>query len=224
MQVVEPISNKVIKKFYRTVDAAGEPDPQTNIPTGTYDIAVTGSRSLIIHDVDIVKDKKNKLIIKVKRTSLSFAYQDAPKRPVTEFAATVTERDKPNGRVVTQKCTEQITYEPGNYHVVINTFPQNVRNLNLDLDAEMVITIPQPGFAKFTAGPDTRVAALYMKDGDKFLPFYTLNLNDTASQHLQIQPGEYQAHYRKGPGRMTADEKVVMFLIKATEETEVILK
>lgn len=225
MIVVDPRSNKVIKKFYRTVDPDGQPDPQTNIPDGTYDIAVYGSRSLIIHDVDIVKDKKNKLVIKIKKCSLKFAYRDAPNRPVTEFAAVVTERDKPNGKVVPQKCTEELTYEPGNYHIVINTFPQDTRNVDLDLDDETVIAISQPGFARFSCETGATVASLYLRDGDKFLPFYSLNLQDPISQHLQIQPGEYQAHFHKGPGRSSAaTEKVVQFVIKATQETEVILK
>ena len=224
MIVVEPMSKKIIKKFFRMVDASGEPDPQTNIPVGTYDIAVAGSRSLIIHDVEIVKDKKNKLIITIKKSSLKFAYENAPKRPVSEFSAVVTERNKTSGKVVSQKCTEELLYDPANYHLVINTFPPTVRNVDLDLDDETVIGIPQPGFAKFTGDGRTKMASLYLKDGDKFLPFATVNLDDTGSQHLQIQPGEYQAHFHKGPGNSPLNVKVIPFKIEATKETEVILK
>jgi len=225
MVVIDSRTNKIIKKFYRTVDEGGNPDLQTNFPEGTYDIAVVGSRSLILHDVEIVKNKKNIVTITIKKSSLKFVYPpSADNRPVKEFIAKVTERDKPNGKVVFQKCTEELLYEPGNYHIDINTFPRDVRNVDLDLDDETVITILQPGFAKFTADAKTKVASLYRKDGDKFLPFYTLSLDDSTSQHLQIQPGEYQAHYHKGPGGSSVSEKVVPFIIKTTQETEVILK
>jgi hypothetical protein len=219
--LIEPGSKKVVKKFYRTVDANGNPDPQTDIPAGNYDLAFTPRKGLIIHSVHVEGGKKNRITVTVKNTTLSFAYADDPERPVKEFAAVVIERNKAQGRVQNQKGTEHIEYEPGNYHIDINTFPIDRRNVDLDFDAETVITIPQPGFAKFTAQGDTKSVSLYQRLGDKFLNFFSFNLSDPRSQHLQIQPGEYQVHYQKAgsPG-----EQVVQFLIKSTKETEVILK
>ena len=122
-----------------------------------------------------------------------------------------------------QLCTTTLEYEPGNYHIRINTFPEDVRNVDLDLDDETVIQILQPGFVKFTSD-SKQVVTLYKEDGNKFASFHQLDLNDPRSQHLQIQPGKYQVHFHKGPGGSSASEKVIPFIIKSNEETEVILK
>lgn len=223
VQLLDPTTNQMVKKFYRTLDADGNPDPQTNIIAGRYDIAFTEARGVVDRNVEIVANKKNKIYVVIKGTSLSFAYKDAPDRPVNEFEATVIERNKAQGRVQVQKCTELLEYEPGNYHVTINTFPQDVRNVDLDFN-ETEIQIAQPGFAKFMATGAAKSVDLYQRLGDKFLKFYTLDLNDPRSQHLQIQPGEYQAHYLKYPGKPSSAEIVVNFLIKATQETEITIK
>ncbi len=228
--ILEPSTNKVLRKFYRTVDADGNPDPQTNMPIGTYNIGFVAKRNLVIHNANILRNKKNKIIVTVNNTSLSFAYADAANpeklsdRPVSEFHAVVTERNKAHGRVQDQKCTDALEYEPGNYHIEINTFPTDVRNVDLDFDDESVIKIAQPGFAKFNDEVKAGSVVLYQRLGDKFIAFYTLNLGDPRSKHLKMQPGEYQAHYQKGPGQSYGAEQVQLFLIKATQETEVTLK
>jgi len=227
--ILDPANKGVVKKFYRTVDANGNPDPQPDILPGMYDLAFTAKRNLVIHNINVQKNKKNKITVTVNMTSLSFAYMDANSdkladRPVSEFTAVVTERNKSQGRVQIQKCTDAIEYEPGNYHIEINTFPKEIRNVDLDFDDESVIRIAQPGFAKFTAEAKTRYVTLYQRLGDKFLSFHTLDLSEPASQHLSMQPGEYQAHYLKGPGQSSAAEQVIPFLIVTTKETEVILK
>jgi hypothetical protein len=223
VQLMDPGTNQVVKKFYRTTDENGNPDPQLHILPGRYDIAFTEKRGVVDKNVEVVAGKKNKIYVTVQNTSLSFAYHDAPQRPVKEFSAVVTERNKAQGRVQNQKCTELLEYEPGNYHIIINTFPQDVRNVDLDFN-ETEIEILQPGFAKFTSDGKAHDITLWRRLGDKFLQFYGLDIKDPMSQHLQIQPGEYQVHYQKGPGQKSAAEKVVPFLIKATQETEVILK
>ena len=86
-----------------------------------------------------------------------------------------------------------------------------------------MITIPQPGFVKFTSDGSAHLVSLFQRYGDKFLAFYTLDLNDPRSQHLQMQPGEYQAHYQKGPGQSSVTEQVKQFFVKPTQTTEVIL-
>lgn len=220
VQLLDPGTNQMVKKFYRTVDADGNPDPQLHIMPGRYDIAFTEARGVVDKNVEIMAGKKNKIYVVLKATSLSFSYAGDPDRPVEEFAAIVTERNKAQGRVQKQKCTELIEYEPGNYHIEINTFPVDIRNVDLDFN-ETVIEIMQPGFAKFSGDPTARNITLWRRLGDKFTQFFLLDMNNPASQHLQIQPGEYQVHYQKGklPG-----EKVVQFLIKTKQETEVILK
>ncbi len=217
--LIDAATKNVVKKFYRTVDPDGNPDPQTNIPPGTYNITLATNSNFALKNVVVERNKKNKFTITVKNGSLSFIYANAPGRPIKEFTATVTERNKLHGRVQEQPCTEKIEYEPGNYHVEIKTFPVDYRNVELEFDIEKVITIQQPGFANFVTDGRVRSVNLWQHIGDKFLQFYTLNLNLPISKHLQIQPGEYQVHYQAGPGQTGASEKVKIFYIKPTEET-----
>lgn len=222
--LIDPKTKQVVKKFFRTVDPAGNPDPQTGIPPGTYDLTLVEKRDFIVGGITVEQDKKKKYYIKVSTASLSFAYVDASgkaiSRPITEFSAEVIERNKAHGRVQIQKGTEKIQYEPGNYHITINTFPLDIRNVDLIFDAEVVIAIPQPGFAKFAGDGKIAIVDLWNRNGDRFVRLTSLSLSDPRSQHLQLQPGEYQVHYQKGPGG-SASEKVKLFKIKATEELTV---
>lgn len=222
--LMDAATKKPVKKFYRTVDPSGNPDAQTDIAPGLYDLTLPARPEYMLTNIKIEPRKNNKVIVTVKNTSLAFVYDKAPGRVVKEFVAIVTERNKVSGRVQEQKCSEALLYEPGNYHIEINTFPQDVRNVDLDFDGETLITIPQPGFAKFKGDGKIRNVTLYRQYGDKYLGFYTLDLNDPKSQHLQIQPGLYQVHYPKGPGIGSTAEQVLPFTIKANQETEVVLK
>jgi len=162
--------------------------------------------------------------ITVAPATLSFVYKDAPGRPVTEFTAIVTERNRSYQHKPEQKCSESLNYEPGNYHIEINTFPKDVRNVDINGDQETVITIQQPGFVKFTsADSSVNEITLYMDFGDKYRPIYNLNLGNPASNNLRIQPGRYEAHYRKGQPQNNVIEQVKRFVIKPTKTTEVIL-
>lgn len=222
VMLIDPKTKQVVKKFFRTVDPAGNPDPQTGIPPGTYDLTLVEKRDFIVGGITVEQDKKKKYFVKVSTASLSFAYVDALgraiSRPITEFSAEVIERNKAHGRVQIQKGTEKLQYEPGNYHITINTFPLDIRNVDLIFDAEVVIAIPQPGFAKFVGDGKTAVVNLWNRNGDRFVRLTSLSLADPRSQHLQLQPGEYQVHYQKGPGG-SASEKVKLFKIRPTEET-----
>ncbi len=229
VQLLDPGTNQMVKKFYRTIDENGNPDPQLHILPGRYDIAFTETRGVASKNVEVVAGKKNKIYVVIKNTSLSFYYYtpgslaESP-RQIKEFSAIVTERNKAQGRINNQKCSDIVEYEPGNYHIEINTFPVDIRNVDLDFN-QTEIGIPQPGFAKFNnLDGKAHDITLWRRLGDKFLQFYRLDIKSPVSQHLPIQPGEYQVHYQKGPGQRGMAEKVVTFLIKATEETEVILK
>ena len=217
MLLLDPVTNNIVKSFYRTVDASGNPDPQTTLPVGTFNIALSAKKSLEVKNVKIEAGKKNKIVVIVKPCTLSFEYAKAPNRPVVEFVARVIERNKvQGGRVQDQRCNERLEYEPGNYHIMINTFPQIDRNEDIDFN-EAVITIPQPGFAKFVYDDRIKTTDLYKQEGDKFLYFHTLNLSDVAVQPLRIQPGMYEAHFRKAPAIPGAKDIVITFLVKATE-------
>lgn len=220
--LLDPYTGNLVKRFYRMVNEAGEPDPQTNIPPGTYNLTFSETRSLVVNNVTIVPNKKNKIIIKVEKASLSFEYAGNPSRPVKEFKAIVTQRNRANGTITSQYCDQKLAYEPENYHVEINTFPQDIRNIDLDFD-EKVIRIPQPGFAKFAAMDGATSVTLYEQFGDKYRPFHTFPTSDPALNHLQIQPGKYEAHFHMN-GPPGTPEKVVVFIVKATQETAVEMK
>ncbi len=223
IMLVEPTFNRIVKKFYRTVDPNGNPDLQKDIPAGTYNLALTDKRNLVIHDVVITEGKTTKVIVKLKNCSLSFYYIGDSTRPVKEFMARVIERNNPNGVVIDQKCTQKLEYEPSSYHIIINTFPEDPRYLDMDFDSERAIGIPIPGFVKFTSAIKNRKITLYKPLGDKYLAFSTKNTADTALQHLQIQPGPYQVHYIKDPSKPHSKEEVIPFTIKSNLETEVVL-
>ena len=229
--LLDQVTNAELKQFHRTVDANGNPDPQLGMPVGTFNLTFTARRSLVAAGVHIEEKKRNKIYVTVKNTNLSFAYADtnnvkiASSRPVKEYTAIVTERNKSNGKVVSQKCTERIEYEPGNYHIEINTFPTDIRNTDLDFDLETPIFILQPGFIKFTNTIDLKTVGMFRQVGDKFLPFYTWDMSDPRSGHVVIQPGKYTIHYQKGPVKSVyVKETVVEFTILSNRETEVIIK
>ena len=179
---------------------------------------------MMMKNIEIVQNKRNKVIIKVNPCSLTFEYAGAPNRPVKEFSAVVTERNVPNGKIINQKCTEELQYGPANYHIVVNTLPEMVFNVDLDFDEEKPLIIYQPGFAKFTTDLKIPRIKLYVQQDDKFLNFYSLDMNDPNKNHFQLEPGTYQAYYDKVPSGYSSSQKVVNFTIMSNEETEVILK
>ncbi len=218
----DPATNKEVKRFFRTVDASGNPDPVTNLATGKYNLTVAGRDDLLAH-VEIEPNKRNKVYVKVKPYSLFFYYPDAPNRPVKEFVAEVIQRNVDNGKITMQKCSDRMEYEPGNYHIRINTFPEDIRNMDLDDVTAGGIAIPQPGFVKFSTELKTNTVDLFRELGDKYVQFATINLADPKAQHLQIQPGKYQAHYSNGTSKFAASVRVLPFQVFSTKETEVIL-
>jgi hypothetical protein len=224
IRLIEPTENKEIKQFFRTCSPGGEPDAQTNIPAGKYNMVITRKNKMMLQDVEIMPNKKNKVYVKVKPCSLTFEYAGQPGRPVKEFVATVTERNVPNGKVITQKCTEELPYNPANYHIVVNTRPEMVFNVDLDFDEEKPLVIFPAGFAKFTTSLPLRDIKLSVQQGEKFFNFFSLDMNDPSKTHFQLQPGVYQAIYQKGPANYSTTQKVVTFTIMSNEETEVILK
>ncbi|MGN6567501.1 MAG: hypothetical protein ACTHJ0_06100, partial [Flavipsychrobacter sp.] len=218
----DPRTGNAMKTFYRTVDAKGNPDPQ-KIPPGTYNLAVTNG-STHDHNVEIQANKDNKVIIQIKNSSLGFEYSPDKKRPVSEFQALVTLREI-GGRQQTQQCTDRIEYEPGTYHVSVNTFPPTERYIDLDMESEAVITIPEPGWVQITNTNPLGKATFYTIRGDQYLPFYKMNIDGMpASQKLRLQPGPYKVHFIRDPKQPMADETVIDFRVNSNATTEVMLK
>ena len=94
-------------------------------------------------------------IVTSGKAMLRFAFSESPDTPVKEgWIATVTERNKAHSSIQQQKMTEAMLYEPGNYHIEINTFPKEIRNVDLSPGTETVVSISRPGFAKFIVAYD----------------------------------------------------------------------
>ncbi len=67
--------------------------------------------------------------------------------------------------------------------------------------------------------------ALYTPLGDQFVRFYVLDVNGTpAGQKLRLQPGVYEAHFRKNANTPGQQETVQKFIVNSNNTVEVELK
>lgn len=221
--IFEKGTNKQVKKFHRFVDPSGNPDPITDLAIGNYDLTITGRDDLLAH-VELQAHKHNKVYIEVKNYSLYFRYLNNPKRDVSEYQAEVIQRNVANGKVVIQKCTEKLEYEPGNYHILVNTFPESIFNIDLDMDAAGAITIPEPGFVTFVPEVNTTSVTLWKQSGERFINFKKLDITDPSNKKKMILPGKYQVQYSTGETNFSSSNRVITFEISSNKETQVILK
>lgn len=209
-------------KFYRTVNPQGNPDPQ-KIAVGTYDLTVAGKSNMLVRNIEVKENNKNKYIIQVNRASLRFEYEDYPNEPVAEFMAKV-KKNFEIGPEHRQACTEEVQYEPGNYHIQINTLPIEHKSVDLDFDTETIIRIRKPGFVQFTNTNDLGKTVLYYQLGDKFVPFYELQINgDLERQMVRLQHGVYRIGYKPFANAPSSSMKHMEFFIRSTETTNVLL-
>jgi hypothetical protein len=86
--LVDPVTKATVFKFFRTVDANGNPD-LINVPPGNYDLRFESNPSLVSQNVSITKDNNQKMVITVHNCGLQFRYEDNERRPVKEFTASV---------------------------------------------------------------------------------------------------------------------------------------
>jgi hypothetical protein len=222
LQLLDAKTGKEVKRFYRTTDASGNPDPQ-KVPTGNYTLMIGKTGNYLSKNVTIHPSQKNKMVIVVSNGSLAFRYDDNLKRPVNEFIAIVRRNFEP-GPTITQKCTSKLEYEPGNYHVEINTLPISRRTIDLDFGYEMTIDIPEPGFVQFTDSEPKGKVTLYYPLGDQFMKFYAMDVNGNKDmQKLRLQPGIYEVHWKKNPRLPMEPDVVRTFYVKSNETTEVLL-
>jgi len=223
--LLEAGTNNVVRKFNRNVDGLGNIEEQKGIPGGVYDLAFTAKKGLWVHNVTLVANKLNRVVVNVTNTKLKFVYNGAPERPVKEFRAHIVQTNKPQGRVVDQLCTDLIVYEPGKYQVDLNTFPKESREIDMDFDEETEFAIDQPGFGTFLGSElKKHFVELYQKTGKDYTRFYTLDVNDPESKRLRIQPGEYQVRYQTGAERTVSPVITLPFTITAAKETVIELK
>ncbi len=222
--LIDPNSKKTVQQFWRTVDASSNPDPQ-HIPAGNYDLTVTGKADLLMHNVVVHENKKNKILVKVSNGTLKFEYEDHPDRPVSEYFALVTQRAMAGGISVKQKCTAELEYEAGDYHITVNTMPKSEYYVPLDFEIQTIIFVPEPGYIQFTNTNKVGKVSLYCVLGDEYLQFYSMNVSGfPESQKLELKPGLYQAHFIKNPNLPLQSETVVPFQIKSNQITQVELQ
>lgn len=220
--LIDPKTNNPVHKFYRAVNVAGNPQPQ-KLPEGTYNLTVAGKSNLLIRNVELKPKNKNKVLIQVGKASLRFEYEDDPNQPVKEYSARVKKNFEP-GPLFTQLCTQELEYDPGNYHIEISTQPRDHRSVDLDFDALIVIKVEKPGFVQIANTNTIGKVTLYYELGDQFVPFFKMDVTgDVSKQHLRLQRGHYKAGYNKTPNVPYAQETLKEFTVKTNQTTEITL-
>ncbi len=217
-------TGQVAKKFHRTIDANNNPDPVKMAP-GTYSITITGKSNLVVKNIVLENNKKKKVEITITNGSLKFEYEGNPNRPVSEFQAIVNEPFSDGGKVVHQKCTEELEYEPGNYHIKLNYEPHFEKNVDLDFGVETVEYLPEPGYVQFTNQSSLGRVYLYCVLGDQYVRWRSLDIvGNPAAQKLMLQPGQYEVHYVKNGSQPNAKESKTPFQVKSNNTTQIELQ
>ncbi len=218
----DPKTNEVMHKFNRFVDAYGEPRPQ-EVPPGRYNVTFTGKDGLMYPDIVIDAHRETVVKLPVPQSSLYFYYTDNPERPVKEFAARVNVF-LARRAVTKQYCTETLMYEPGNYHIEINTNPQTTLNVDLELGAEVGVNIDEPGKIVVNNPKGYKVVGFQYQYGAKFVSFTPLDVKgNIARQEFLIQPGRYKVGYDKTPDIPAGKPVIKDFIIKSNVITEITL-
>ncbi len=223
VQLIDSKTGMDVKRFYRTVDASGNPDPQKVAP-GNYNLVIGKSGNYKTKAITVQAANTNKINIVVTKGTLIFRYDDNPKRPVKEYLAQVRKTFQA-GTSIVQKCTEEREYEPGNYHIEINTLPMMVRNIDLEFGWSYTIDIPEPGFLQFTNANAVGKVSLWSPLGDQFARFYGMEVTgNKQAQSLQLLPGIYEAHWKRNPSHPNEPEVIQKFRVKSNETTELELQ
>ena len=217
-----PKTGEVLRKFYRTTDARGNPDPQT-AEAGTYTLTITGQSNTVLRNVKIEEGVKNIITVVVGQGTLRFSYKNNPKRPVKEYQAIVNCRSDYSPTIY-QQCAETLVYEPGNYYVEINTLPTLRKNVDFEFGVITDIYIPEPGTLQFTNSNNFGKVALLFQSGDRFMEFKQVRIGgNLLTQKLELQPGAYQVLYYNSIGDRPKEIRIPFF-IKSNETVELELK
>ncbi len=221
--LLEAATGKEVKKFFRTVNAQGNPDGQP-VPAGSYNLLVGNKKNFRAKSVTILPNNKNKVFIIAINGTLSFKYTRDYQRPMNEFTALVKKNFEP-GPVITQPCETEKQYESGNYHIELNTLPISRRNLDIDFGTNFIVEIDEPGYVSIINTSAMGKASLYFQNGDMFSKFYTIDITgNPALQKVQLQPGPYQIRYKDNGVFQSTMEKTVRFMVKSNTITEILLQ
>lgn len=216
-------TNEPVYKFNRFVDVYGKPRPQKGVPTGTFNLTITGKDGFVASNIEIRPNEKNKYALIIPDGSLGFIYRDNPKRPVTEFAARVSVALK-RGAVNKQYCSDIVAYKPENYHIIVNTNPITQFNVDLDFGVTVYIAIDEPGQIKVLNPHMYKEIQFFYQHGERYEQFKPMDVTgDIRQQQFLIQPGRYKIGYIEDPLVPNPKPKVKSFIIKSNVLTEVTL-
>ena len=219
-------TGKKVKEFTRSVDAYGNPLPITDIAAGKYIVALKSKRGDYTSDVlQVVFNAKNKIEIIAPSGSLHFYYIDAPNRPVSEFDALVTHRER-GGKETNQNCSKILPYETGNYHIEVNTIPKTSSYVDLDIGDETDIPIYQPGYLQITNTTPQGNVKIWYQVNDGFVRLKGIDVpGDLSRQIYRLQPNYiYELRYLANPNISSALEKNIPFRIKSNDTTRLQIK
>jgi hypothetical protein len=216
--LTDPATKKQVHKFFRTVDQNGNPDPKKELTPGTYDLTITKSK-IFVPKIEIKPNQKNVYRIVAGKASLRFEYEDDPNQPVKEYVAQV-KKNFEAGAIVDQYCTQELEYEPGNYHIIINTLPKNHKSVDLDFETVTIIRIEKPGYLQLTNKQQTGKINLYYELGDQFISFAhpLVVTGNPEEQKLELQRGRYRLGYKKNGVEVFKE-----FLIRSKQITDLFL-
>jgi hypothetical protein len=114
-------------------------------------------------------------------------------------------------------------YEPGSYHVTVNTLPMSHFYIDLDMNSTKTITLNEPGFVRFTNSSNAEKAILYTPLGDKYVKFHGIDLNGPAdSMKVELRPGPYEVRFQRDPKKSA--EEVIQFTIRSNDTSQIELK
>lgn len=217
----DPVTNKSVKQFYRTVNPEGNPDA-AKVPAGSFNLSVVGSDKTFLKAIEIAPNMKNKIVITVSSGSLQFVWKGAgDKKPVDKYYAVVKRNFVPQP-VVKQRCDTVLPYPPGNYHIEINTLPPSTRSTDLTFGSTVIIPVDRPGTIQITNTNAMGKANFYYQHGDRFSQFHAMNITgNPASQNVEVLPGIYEVHYAVAPG---LPEKTLVFYVVSNETKLIELK
>lgn len=219
----DPRTGKEVHKFQRTVDAYGNPRPQMDIPPGVYDLTITNKNGFVAQNIEVLEGEKNIYKLVVPDATLVFQYENNNDRPVKEFAARVS-KALVRGPVTKQYCTEQLQYEPGNYHISINTNPISHRNVDLDFGVVVYLGIDEPGKITVVNPSSFSKIQFQYQHGALFETFRPIDVTgNIQKQEFLIQPGRYKVIYVKDIRSPQSSTVTKNFIIKSNTITEIVL-
>ncbi len=219
--IMEPGTNNIKQKFMRDVYKNQQPEPVDLKVTGVFDISILGQKDVIVRNVQLEKNKLNKVIIKVSQGTLQFAYRSNRTIPV-KYEARITKRWIQNPEYTFMACDEVKIYDPGEYYVEINTLPPKRLHTEISFGAVTEIQIAQDGQVQFEADKNIGMVTLYHQDGnDKYADFLDVTINQGTSKPLYLQPGLYKAEFQD-PSKPKFSEPIILnFKVESLKSTNI---